>query len=212
MDMGLIFVTAFIVALSGAMMPGPMLSTAVAESLKGGWRVGPYMILGHGVLEIILILALVAGLAGFLTQPGVTLAIALVGGIVLLFLGGCMSRDAMQSKLSLNLEASSSQRRPSMHPAVAGVTVSMANPYWWLWWATIGLSYITLAMNSGALGLATFFTGHISADLVWYSLVTIAVSGGRRFINPRVYQVILAGCGIFLVGMGFYFIYSGLAM
>ena len=212
MDMGLIFVTAFIVALSGAMMPGPMLSTAVAESLKGGWRVGPYMILGHGVLEIILILALVAGLAGFLTQPGVTLAIALVGGIVLLFLGGTMSRDAMQSKLSLNLEASSSPRRPSMHPAVAGVTVSMANPYWWLWWATIGLSYITLAMNSGALGLATFFTGHISADLVWYSLVTIAVSGGRRFINPRVYQVILAGCGIFLVGMGFYFIYSGLAM
>jgi len=212
MDMGLIFVTAFIVALSGAMMPGPLLSAAVAQSLKGGWRVGPYMILGHGILELVLIIALVAGLAGFLAQPGVTLAIALAGGVFLIFLGGTMSRDAIQSKLTLELEVSPSRRRPSMHPAVAGVTVSMANPYWWLWWATIGLSYITLAMNSGSLGLASFFTGHITADLAWYSLVTIAVSGGRRFINPGVYKVILTGCGIFLVGMGFYFIYSGLTM
>lgn len=212
MEMALIFGTAFVVALSGAMMPGPMLTAAVAESLKSGWRVGPYMILGHGILEIALIMALVAGLAGFLTQPGVTLAIALLGGIVLIFLGGTMSRDAIKSKLTLDLEVSSSQRRTSMHPAVAGVAVSMANPYWWLWWGTIGLSYITLAMKSGSLGLASFFTGHISADLAWYSLVTIAVSGGRRFINPRVYQVILTGCGIFLVGMGFYFIYRGLTM
>lgn len=212
METGLLFATAFIVALSGAMMPGPMLSTAVAESLRGDWRVGPFMVLGHGILEIALILALVAGLAGFLTQPAVTMAIALVGGIVLIFLGVNMSRDAMQSRLSLDMEPSASPSKARIHPAVAGVTVSMANPYWWLWWATIGLSYITMAMKSGSLGMASFFGGHISADLAWYSLVTIAVSGGRKFMNPRVYQIILAGCGVFLVGMGFYFIYSGLNM
>lgn len=133
-------------------------------------------------------------------------------GTVLIFLGGTMSRDAIQNKLALDLKAAPSERRPRIHPAIAGVTVSIANPYWWLWWATIGLSYITLAMNSGSLGLASFFTGHISADLAWYSLVTIAVSGGRRFINARVYQVVLTGCGIFLVGMGIYFIYSGIMM
>jgi len=209
MEIGLLFSTAFIVALSGAMMPGPMLSAAVAESLKGNWRVGPYMVLGHGILEVVLILALVAGLASFLTQPAVTVVIALLGGAVLIFLGINMSRDALQNKLSLDMAASVSQSKVRLHPAVTGVTVSMANPYWWLWWATIGLSYITLAMKSGALGMASFFSGHISADLAWYSLVTMAVSGGRKFINPRLYQFILAGCGVFLVGMGFYFIYSG---
>lgn len=209
MEIGLLFSTAFIVALSGAMMPGPMLSAAVAESLKGNWRVGPYMVLGHGILEVALILALVAGLASFLTQPAVTAAIALLGGVVLIFLGINMSRDALQNRLSLDMAASVSQSQVRLHPAVTGVTVSMANPYWWLWWATIGLSYITLAMKSGALGMASFFSGHISADLAWYSLVTMAVSGGRKFINPRLYQIILAGCGVFLVCMGFYFIYSG---
>lgn len=212
MEIELLFVTAFIVALSGAMMPGPMLSAAVAETLKADWRVGPYMVLGHGILELVLIMALVAGLAAFLTQPAVTLAIALLGGIVLIFLGVNMSRDALRSRLSLDMEPSAPQPKARLHPAVAGLTVSMANPYWWLWWATIGLSYISLAMKSGSLGMASFFSGHISADLLWYSLVTIAVSGGRKFMNPRVYQIILTGCGIFLVGMGIYFIYSGLTM
>ncbi|MEQ8200673.1 MAG: LysE family transporter [Syntrophomonadaceae bacterium] len=211
MEIVLLFTTAFVVALSGAMMPGPMLSTAVAESLRGNWRVGPYMIMGHGILEAVLILSLAAGLAGFLTQPAVTTVIALAGGVILVLMGGSMSRDAVRSKLSLDMENSSARRPLRIHPALAGITVSMANPYWWLWWATIGLSYITLAITKGgSLGIVSFFGGHISADLAWYSLVTIAVSGGRRFLNPRVYQIILTLCGVFLVGMGFYFIHSGL--
>ncbi len=210
MDLGLLFTTAFIVALSGAMIPGPMLSTAIAETLRRDWRVGPYMVLGHGVLEIGLIIALVAGLAGFLVRPDVSLVIALLGGVVLIFLGGMMSRDLLQSRLSLEVDSASQSNRIRIHPVVAGATVSLANPYWWLWWATIGLTYISLAMKSGTIGMVAFFSGHISADLAWYSIVSIALSGGRKFFNPTIYKVILGFCALFLVGTGAYFIYSGL--
>lgn len=210
MDLKLLFTTAFIVALSGAMIPGPMLSAAIAETLRRDWRVGPYMVLGHGLLEIALILALVAGLAGFLVRPEVSLVIAIVGGIVLVLLGGLMSRDLLGSRLSLEVDPTSQPNQIRLHPVVAGATVSLANPYWWLWWATIGLTYISLAMKSGSMGMAAFFSGHISADLAWYSMVSIVLSGGRKFFNPTVYKVILGFCALFLIGTGGYFIYHGL--
>lgn len=210
MDLKLLFTTAFIVALSGAMIPGPMLSTAIAETLRRDWRVGPYMVLGHGVLEIALILALVAGLAGFLVRPEVSMVIAIVGGIVLVFLGGVMSRDLLQSRISLEIDPSSPSSQIRIHPVAAGAAVSLANPYWWLWWATIGLTYISLAMKSGSIGIIAFFSGHISADLAWYSMVSIVISGGRKFFNPTVYKAILGFCALFLIGTGAYFIYSGL--
>ncbi|HHU86032.1 MAG TPA: LysE family transporter, partial [Peptococcaceae bacterium] len=87
---------------------------------------------------------------------------------------------------------------------------SVSNPYWTLWWATIGLGYITMSLKSGFSGLASFFTGHILADLTWYSLIAAAVAGGRKFMSERAYRGILILCGVFLVALGGYFLYFGL--
>jgi arginine exporter protein ArgO len=65
---------------------------------------------------------------------------------------------------------------------------------------------LTLALKSGTAGIASFFTGHIMADLLWYSLIAAAVAGGRRFLKQQVYQVIIILCGVFLTGLGGYFI------
>jgi threonine/homoserine/homoserine lactone efflux protein len=89
------------------------------------------------------------------------------------------------------------------------VGVSLSNPYWSLWWATVGLGYITLSMKSGTAGLTAFYTGHILADLFWYCLVAGAVVAGRKVLSPRLYRGILVACGIFLVWLGGMFVYRG---
>ncbi|MFA7079195.1 MAG: LysE family transporter [Syntrophomonas sp.] len=210
MEIGALFITAFIIGLSGAMMPGPLLTATIAESMRHGFRAGPYIVLGHAILELALVLALLAGLAAFLIRPEVGSAIALLGGAFLMFMGFTMSRDALRSNISLEAIQSSGPEKIRLHPIVAGITVSFANPFWHVWWATVGLSYISLAIKSGTIGMASFFSGHITADLVWYSLVSLAVSGGRKFINQSVYNFILTACGIFLLGIGVYFIYTAL--
>ncbi|MGI6492131.1 MAG: LysE family transporter [Pelotomaculum sp.] len=221
--------SAFVLGLSGAMMPGPLLTVTIGESAKRGFLAGPLIVLGHALLELALILALVAGLSVFLTRASVTQAIAVVGGIFLVYMGWTMARDARSGKVSLPLNQGVSRepspgtdqgpaaatsgsplRRGGFRPIAAGILVSLANPYWTLWWATIGLSFITLSLQSGYTGLAIFFSGHILADLVWYSLVAGVIAGGRRFINDQAYRGILVVCGIFLVGLGIYFMYSGL--
>jgi len=97
-----------------------------------------------------------------------------------------------------------------LHPVLAGILTSISNPFWMLWWATIGLGYITLSLRSGYIGLTSFFTGHILADLVWYSLIAAAVAGGKKFLSDGVYRAILVACGVFLVGLGGTFLYYGL--
>ena len=48
------------------------------------------------------------------------------------------------------------------------------------------------------------------ADIGWLSMVSFAVAGGRRIINRRVHQGLLAVCGVFLVALGGWFLASGI--
>jgi len=214
MEITALFTTAFMVGLSGAMMPGPLLTVTIAESVKRGFIAGPLIVLGHAVLELALVLALIAGLSVLLSSASAASIIALLGGIVLLYLGFTMSRDALTGKLSLgNLnEEMSSQTKSGMHPILAGIVISVSNPFWIIWWATVGLTYLTMSMESGNIGLVSFFSGHILADLLWYSLIAAVVAGGRKFISPNVYKYIIVVCGVFLAGLGVYFVYTGVVV
>ena len=227
MDILAIFSTAFIVAFSGALMPGPLLTFTIAETARRGFLAGPLVILGHAILEIILILALVGGLSLILTLTGVSHFIAVAGGIFLLFMGAGMVKDAVSGRISLKMLGQGARHdirgvKPGaeqvsrvkgyMRPVLGGILFSISNPYWLLWWATIGLGYITLSLQKGVLGITSFFSGHILADLVWYSLISAAVAGGRKFLSDRVYRGIIVACGIFLLGLGFYFLYFGIFM
>jgi threonine/homoserine/homoserine lactone efflux protein len=72
-----IFLTSFMIAFSGALMPGPFLTATISESSKRGFYAGPLMILGHGILELALVVALIMGLAPLLTSDTVFGIIAL---------------------------------------------------------------------------------------------------------------------------------------
>ncbi len=206
MQLLMLFGTAYVIAMSGAMIPGPMLTVTVAESARRGFWAGPLIVLGHGILELALVLALLAGLATYLTRTDVTNVISVAGGVFLLYMGFNILKDLKLGRLSLGGTASSPGADRRMNPVAAGVLVSLSNPYWSFWWAAIGLTYLTLAVKSGWLGVTAFFSGHILADLSWYSLISLGVSAGRNVIKPVVYQAVLGVCGLFLLGLGAWFI------
>lgn len=208
MDITALFITAFLVGLSGAMMPGPLLTVTIAESAQRGFKAGPLIVLGHAILELALIIALLAGLSLYLQKPVVTTVISVIGGAFLLFMGFNMIKDVLQGRVALENSENDAGKGINMHPVMAGILVSVSNPFWSVWWATIGLTYLTMALKSGAVGITSFFSGHIMADLLWYSLIAAAIAGGRRFLKQQVYQTIIMLCGLFLIGLGGYFIYG----
>jgi len=185
-------------------MPGPLLTATISESSQRGFIAGPLLITGHTILELVLVIALLLGLAPFFRQPVVFVAIALIGSVILFFMAFGMFR----SLPSLRLSWEGDHKRRS-HPIISGILMSVANPYWIIWWATIGLGYILYSWRFGFWGIAFFFAGHILADLVWYSLVAAAVAGGRHFLTNRLYRGLIAVCAVFLIVFAGYFAYAG---
>ena len=71
-----VFVLGFITALSGAMMPGPLLTATISESTRRGFLAGPRLMVGHALLEAALLLLLLWGLAPRFRKDAVFIAIA----------------------------------------------------------------------------------------------------------------------------------------
>ncbi len=199
-----IFSSSFLIALSGALMPGPLLTYTVAEAARRGFWAGPIIMLGHGFLELGLLVLLLLGVGAIINQPVIMGAVALSGAAILWWLGYDLMSSAKNSRLDLNGSGDS-----TIHPFWAGIIMSLANPYWLIWWVTLGLGYVLFAYKYGLWGVAFFFLGHFLADLGWYSLVSMAVAQGKRFISDRVYHGFMVACALFLLVFGCYFGYQG---
>jgi threonine/homoserine/homoserine lactone efflux protein len=199
-----IFSSSFVIALSGALMPGPLLTYTVAESARRGFWAGPIIMLGHGFLELGLVILLLLGIGAIINQPVIMGVVGLTGAIILWWLGYGLMSSARSAHL--NLTEGEGQ---ALHPFWAGIFMSLANPYWLIWWVTLGLGYVLFAYKYGLWGVIIFFIGHFMADLVWYSLVSMAVAQGKRFISDRLYHGFMIACALFLMVFGCYFGYQG---
>jgi len=201
----IIFCSSFVIALSGAMMPGPLLTVTISESPRRGMLTGPLLIAGHGMLEMTLVAALLLGLAPLLQQKAVFIVTAVAGATVLLWMAWGMFRAL--PAMSLQGPGTITGRKNLL---LAGILLSLANPFWTIWWVSIGLGYILHSMKFGLWGVVFFFCGHILADLFWYASVSAAVWKGKAFLNDRMYRLLIGLCASFLVVFAFVFANAGL--
>ncbi|MBN2152265.1 MAG: LysE family transporter [Candidatus Lokiarchaeota archaeon] len=231
----IIFGASFLIGLSGAMMPGPVTTMTINETLKymkrgRGWLVGTSIASGHAILEISLMFALWFGASFFFKMPIVMLVISFVGGGALVFFGliGLKATRKSASGMVTLLEKSPdsaldtpgvkySKIHPLMRPLALGFALSAASPGWWGWWATIGLgatqlsSTLSLEVFADFSVFITFYVGHVLTDYVWFTFLSSVVSLGKKRINIKAYTVILVATNMFLVGFGVWFVWQGIA-
>lgn len=200
-----VFTTSFVIAFSGAMMPGPFMTMTIGESARSGPWVGPKMIAGHAVLEMVLLVAIFFGLAPLFQKDLFFILIALIGGGIMIWMAQSMFRSL--PKLEINTTATNEK---SMNLYLAGILMSLANPYWIIWWATIGLGYVLHSQKLGFIGVVFFFIGHILGDLVWYSAISVAVGKGRKFFGNKTYRILVGTCAAFLSVFALWLVYDGI--
>lgn len=207
-----IFVQSFILGFSGALAPGPLLTYDIQLAYKKGFWVGPKLILGHAILEAVLIVGLIAGLGNYIQLHVTQIILGIIGGILLLWMGyDLIWTESKKSGITIKEQAAASEttaKISNMNPIVAGFVISLSNPYFLIWWAVVGLGVMTQSLQFGWIGIIVFFSAHELSDLIWYTLVSGAIAKGRQFISPKIYRWLLIICGIFLLFLAAKFIFD----
>ena len=181
-------------------MPGPVFAVTVAKGYKDRIA-GALIALGHGVIEFPLMALIYFGFAGFFAFSETRMAIGVVGGLMLMYMGVEMfrARAKVEEEETVN---------PKHGSFVAGVVTTVANPYFFLWWATIGLALIRNADVFGIVGFPLFAVTHWLCDFLWDLFVSMSVFRSRRLWTRSVHEIVFGVCSVVLVGFGAWFILS----
>jgi threonine/homoserine/homoserine lactone efflux protein len=197
------------VGFSGAIVPGPMLTASITEAVKKGYRAGTSVVFGHVIVETSMIVLLALGLSQIVGLKTPFIVICIVGGAVLVFMGVKLIKSGRKSA---SIEITEEEPKFAHGPIYSGIITSLSNPYFFMWWFTVGATFVFEGLRlAGLVGLATFLIGHWASDFSWYGFVSFCAEKGTAVAGDKAYRFILIGCGAFLSLLGLVFVYSGFA-
>ncbi len=201
MSLSTFLVEAALISTSGVLSPGPLAAVTVGKGSRSP-HAGAMIAIGHGLVEFPLIVLVFYGFGRWLDQAPVRTAIALFGGALLVWMGVSMLRGIR--KLAFT------SREHARSPLVAGVLLSIGNPYFLIWWATVGAALVMRAAAFGVLGMLAFALLHWLCDFSWsYLLSALSFKGGRLF-GQRLQVVLFGVCGVALLFFGGKFVFDAL--
>ncbi len=193
------------ISLSGVMAPGAMTAATIAEGTRNRWA-GVLISIGHAAVEIPLIVVLILGLHFVFQWPAVQIAIGLFGGGFLIWMATGMFRQIRQIPAA--------QHPPPRTGAITtGIVLSAGNPYFLLWWATVGLNLALGAKELGVIALVLFAVVHWMCDLIWLSFLSFSAFYTSKHVglfSGYIEKAILIFGSSALVIFGLKFIYDSL--
>lgn len=180
------FVIGFLIGLSGALLPGPLLAFVVSDSMRRGSRSGLLAAVGHCTIESALMLG-IFGLA-MVWSSFLARTIGIIGGVALIGLGLIMIRDVRAGEVAID------KVQPVHYgPVVGGIAFTALNSTWIPWWLGTGFAPLMDAVaTASVLGGLAWCIGHFCSDFGWYGFVSASVSKGRRHIGTRGHKAITA--------------------
>ena len=191
---------AVVVSLSGVMAPGPMSAVTISVGARNR-HAGALIAIGHAVVEFPLMLLIMGNARKLLESGTVRMVIGLLGGIFLLYMAVQILCTGAKSE---GREASHSRRGP----IVTGIILSGGNPYFLMWWATIGLALATRARQLGVLAFGLFALVHWLCDLIWLEALSWASFKGSTLLGKRAERCVLIICSIALLFISGVFLYE----
>ena len=189
-----------VISASGVMSPGPLFAANVMYGLREGKISGIKMAMGHTIVEFPLILLLGVGFFSIESIPEIRTIITILGAIGLF--GFAILQIRSVTKQEFSLETKSGQG-----PFMAGILLSALNPFFIIWWLTIGLVLISESIqNFGIIGIVILFLFHIWMDYAWLFTIAIFSSKAKNYLSKRNFKMIIIGLSVVLIYFGIDFV------
>ncbi|MBN1123548.1 MAG: LysE family transporter [Sedimentisphaerales bacterium] len=204
MELFLFLIKTVGISLSGVMAPGAVTTATIAQGSRNRWA-GVLISIGHGIIEIPLIFLIMFGLGILFKAEWFKIVVGLIGGGFLIWMGIGMLRE-------INKVDSLQKNKYTTGPTMTGIILSVSNPYFLLWWASVGLNLTLQAKQLGWLAFILFSLVHWSCDLIWLTILSFGSFHGTNLLGPRSQKIILQICSVALIGFGIHFIYKAAAL
>jgi len=199
--------TVIVVTASGALAPGPLSFGILMQGSKEGARSGFSCAVGHTLVEFPLVLALALGLLAAASQPTIKAVIGLVGGLGLIGFGVLQIYGTLKSKTESG-EKTRARNLP-VSSVVLGLALTGLNPYFILWWLTIGSVLIVQALAFAAIiGVLIMYIAHVWMDYAFLTSLAYFAKKGRNIAGSKYYKLLLTAFGLILVYYGMTFIWD----
>ena len=187
-----------IISLSGVMAPGPVTATTVAIGARNRYA-GTLISIGHGIVEIPLIILITLGMGRIFERQTARIIIGLAGGVLLLLM-------AVGMFLSIKSPGKQQAKAVKDKAILAGIVLTAGNPYFLVWWATVGLKLATDARALGIYAFALFAIVHWLCDLIWCQILSWASFKGIKLLGPQSLKIVLTICSAAMFFFGVKFI------
>ena len=193
-------VLVIIISASGVMAPGPLFTANISYGLRDGAKSGIKMAIGHTIVELPLVILLGIGVFSLEIFPEFRTLISIFGAVTLFAFAVMQIKAVLQWKKD-NIP------KPKQGPLVTGIVLSVLNPFFILWWLTIGFKLILDAMLIWAFtGILIVFFMHIWMDFVWLGGISYVASKSSRIISNRNYKALMIVLSLMLVYFGITFL------
>jgi threonine/homoserine/homoserine lactone efflux protein len=189
-----------LISASGVMAPGPLFAANISLGLKKIRYSGIKVAVGHSVIELPLIIFLGIGIFSIEFIPEITTIISILGAITLFFFG--IFQIVTTFRDSKNIQKESKQ-----NPIITGIVLSGLNPFFIIWWVTIGLKLISDSMMIwGFIGLIILFLIHVWMDFVWLGITGIIAKKSSDFISKKIFKIIMTSLSGVMIFYGIKFL------
>jgi threonine/homoserine/homoserine lactone efflux protein len=188
---------------SGVLTPGPLFFANLAYGTHHDKWSGIKIAYGHTAVELPLIIILAAGLFTFDTAKKYASVVGLIGGIAILAFAGLQIASIIKEKRRHDTSSIAGNKGPF----IVGIALSALNPFFILWWFTVGSKLIVDSAAFGlATGLAILFALHIWMDYAWLASTAYLASKGAFVLKSKYYLTLLLGLTVVLIYYGLSFV------
>jgi threonine/homoserine/homoserine lactone efflux protein len=201
--------TVIILSASGALYPGPLFFVTVSHGIKSGTKSGVLFSIAHSLIEFALVMLLALGLLSVANVPAVRLAVGVAGGVALVVFG------AMQIRSSFSYKAEETKRGQSATRSLflLGLALTGLNPYFIVWWLTVGANLIFISLEfAGLAGVVFMYVCHVWVDYAWLILVSGFAKRSSKILRLKWYRILMAVFGAVLIYYGFSFLIDSLGL
>jgi threonine/homoserine/homoserine lactone efflux protein len=194
------FAAVILISASGVMAPGPLFAATVSSGMRDGRSAGLKIAVGHTLVEFPLVVLIGIGVLSLETFPQFRIIVGILGALSIFSFVGLQLRSILKKQTGI-------QKEFKHGSFLAGVLLTGLNPFFLVWWFTIGIKLISDAFLLWSFsGILIMFGLHIWMDYAWLSFVSLISAKGTKFLTNRRYTFSMIAINIVLVYFGISFI------